>query len=161
MGQRKFIFTRVLLLFANKWCHITLQLYSHNHNDINHSSNTYTNKYKAHIQMVSVVSDTNSLLIRGFGPWQHEERDTILKRLCKPYYADSIPRAAHLVMFKILVGRGPKNPTPSFNGQNPTLSSMVQSQMTSFFQTLKFSGPSLLGMTSSTLQPHFQYGGLL
>ena len=31
-------------------------------------------------------------------------------------------RVAHLVMSKISVGRDPKNPTTSFNGQNPTLS---------------------------------------
>ena len=30
-------------------------------------------------------------------------------------------RAEHLVTFKISVGRDPKNPTTSFNGQNPTL----------------------------------------
>ena len=28
-------------------------------------------------------------------------------------------RAAHLVIFKISVGRDPKNPTTPFNGQNP------------------------------------------
>ena len=28
------------------------------------------------------------LLISDFGPWRHEERDTILKSLCWPYYAD-------------------------------------------------------------------------
>ena len=41
-------------------------------------------------------------------------------------------RAAHLVMSKISVGRNPKNPTTSFNNQNPTLPLMVQSQLTSF-----------------------------
>ena len=28
------------------------------------------------------------LLVSGFGPWRHKERHTILKSLCKPYYAD-------------------------------------------------------------------------
>ena len=37
---------------------------------------------------------------------------------------------------------------------------MFQSQLT-LFKILKFSGPSLPGMTSSTLQPHFLSGGLL
>ena len=61
------------------------------------------------------------------------------------YYADPPHQcAAHLVMFKISVGRDPKNPTTSFNGQNstaeyPTLTSMVQSQLTSF-HILQFSG---------------------
>ena len=57
----------------------------------------------------SVVSDTNGLLIPGFGPWRHEERDTILKGLCQPYYANPTQCAVHLVMFKISVGRDPKN----------------------------------------------------
>ena len=42
------------------------------------------------------------------------------------------PRAAHLVMFKNSVSRDPKNPTTSFNGQNSTPASMVQSQLTLF-----------------------------
>ena len=41
-------------------------------------------------------------------------------------------RPAHLVMFKISVSRDRKNPTTSFNGQNPTLPSKVQFQLTSF-----------------------------
>ena len=65
-------------------------------------------------------------LIPDFGPWRHEEGDTILTMLTPPQ------RAAHLLMFKISVGRDPKIPTTSFNGQNPTLASMVQSQLTSF-----------------------------
>ena len=39
---------------------------------------------------------------------------------------------AHLVMFKISVGRDLKNPTISFHGQNPTPASMVQSQLIQF-----------------------------
>ena len=50
------------------------------------------------------------LLISGFGPWRHEEIDTILKMLTPPQ------RAVHLVMSKISVGRDPKNQTTSFNG---------------------------------------------
>ena len=41
-------------------------------------------------------------------------------------------RAAHLVMFKISIGRDPKNPTTSFNGRNPTLPSTVKIQLMSF-----------------------------
>ena len=102
------------------------------------------------------------LLISDFSPWQHEERDTLLSMLTPPQHV------VHLVMFKISVGRDPKNSTASFNGQNPTLVStakdptltpMVQSQLT-LLQILKFSGPSLPGMTSSILQPHFLSGGL-
>ena len=65
------------------------------------------------------------------------------------YNVDPSPqRAVHLVMFKISVGRDPKIPTTSFNGQNPTaeyttLALMVQSQLT-FFQN-----PQILGTISS------------
>ena len=79
------------------------------------------------------------LSISEFGPWRHEERDTILTMLTPT------KRAAHLVMFKISVGRDPKNPTTSFNGQNPTLTSMVQSQLTSFHN------PQILRTISSRL----------
>ena len=43
------------------------------------------------IPAASVVSDSNGLLISDYGSWRHKERDTILKSLCKPYYADSTP----------------------------------------------------------------------
>ena len=106
------------------------------------------------IQADSVVSGTNGLLIPGFGPWWHKERDTILTMVT------ALQRVVHLVMSKIFVGRDPKNPTTSFNGQNPTLASMVQSQLI-LFKILKFSGPSPPGMTSSPLQPISCLGGLL
>ena len=31
------------------------------------------------------------LLIPDFGSWRHEERDTNIKSLCQPYYADPTP----------------------------------------------------------------------
>ena len=120
------------------------------------------------IQADSVVSDTNRFINfwlrffdtgRGTQLWKFYANHTMLYPLCW--------RAAHLVMFKISVGRDPKNPTTSFNGRKvssrPQWSnlnfsvSMVQFQLT-LFKILKF---SLLGMTSSTLQPHFLSGGLL
>ena len=69
----------------------------------------------------------------------------------------------------ISAGRGPKNLTTSSTVEN---TSMAETQLLClhgsmstpnwlFFKILKFSGPSLLGMTSSTLQPHFLSGGLL
>ena len=69
-------------------------------------------------------------------------------------------RAAHLVMFNISVPRDPKKTTTSFNGQNPTLC-LNGPISTDTFQNPQFSGPSLSGMTSSTLQPHFLSEGLL
>ena len=60
----------------------------------------------------SVVSDTNGLFIfwlRPTGTWGERHNS---------YYANHPQRAAHLVVFKISVGRDPKNPTTSFNDQN-------------------------------------------
>ena len=63
-------------------------------------------------------------------------------------------------MFKISASSDPKtqlhasvaeNSTTTFNGR-PELS---------IFKILKYSEPSLLGVTSSTLQPQFLSGGLL
>ena len=102
----------------------------------------YKYKYKTQKRADSVVSDTNGLLISWL---RHEERDTILTMLTPS------PRAAHLVVFKISVGRDPKIPTLRLNGPISTLNWL-------FFKNLKFSGPSLPGMTSSPLQPHFLSG---
>ena len=88
------------------------------------------------------------------------------------YNVNNPQRAAHLVMFKISVGRDPKNSTTSFNGRNSTLCPMAENLTLClhgpistlnwlFFKILKFSGPSNLGMTSSTLQLHFLSGSLL
>ena len=77
--------------------------------------------------------------------------------------------AVHLVVFKISVGRDPKNPTTSSvvkiqlstQWQSTQLSaSMVQCQLPNrlFFKNLKFSEPSIPGITSSTLHPHFLSG---
>ena len=71
---------------------------------------TYYIHISKHIQADSVASDTNGILISDFGPLWHEERDTILNMLTPSQ------RTAHLVMFKISVGRDPKNSTTSFNG---------------------------------------------
>ena len=54
----------------------------------------------------------------------HEERDTILTILTIP------KNAVHLVMFKITVGRDPKNPTTCLNGRE--LNSMPQWQKLDF-----------------------------
>ena len=52
----------------------------------------------------------------------------------------------------ISAGRDPKNPTATFNSWP---------QLTAFFKIFKFSEPSLLDMSSSTLHPRFLSGGLL
>ena len=77
--------------------------------------------------------------------------------------------AAHLVMLNVSVGRDPKNLTTAateenltlcLNGRNLTvcLHGPVSTLNRLFFKILKFSGPSLPGMTSSTLQPYFLSG---
>ena len=67
------------------------------------------------------------LLIPGFGSSTRDERDTSLIMLT--ILSDATPCAVHLVMFKIPVGRDPKNPTTSFNGPSPTLASMAETQL--------------------------------
>ena len=89
------------------------------------------------------------------------------------FYANHPQRAAHLVIFKISVGRDPINLITSSTAQIqvsthwPKLKFSlppwfnVNSQLTHFSKIFKFSGPSLPVMTSSTLQVHFLSGGLL
>ena len=89
------------------------------------------------------------------------------------YYADHTiwphKRAVHPVMFKTSVGKDPKNSTlrlngritnSRLNGRNSTvcLRGLMSAFNWLFFKNLKFSGPSLPGMTSSTLHPHFLSG---
>ena len=48
--------------------------------EVNTTVLQYIHQYKT--QTDSVVPGTNGLLISDFGPWRHEERDTILKSFC-------------------------------------------------------------------------------
>ena len=86
--------------------------------------------------------------------------------------SDHPQRAAYLVMFKISIHlprsrseklncrRNGRNSTLCLNGRNSTLSPWSNLNWL-FFKILKFSGPSLPGMTSSILQPYFLSGCLL
>ena len=107
-------------------------------------------------------SGTNGLLTSDFSSSTRGERHN-------SYCANPAQRAVHLVMFKISVGRDPKIPTTCANGQNSTLclngrnSNLCLHGLMStfnwlFFKNLKFSGPCLPSMMSSTLQPHFLSG---
>ena len=129
----------------------------YNHDYLNNNSTytySYTVKYKYrwtlsfHVRMVLLTSD--------FGSWQHKERDTILTILTPSQYL------AHLVMSKISAGRDLQNSNYIFNSPNSTvcLHGPISTLNWLFFKILKFSGPSLPGMTSSTLLPHFLSGGL-
>ena len=130
------------------------------YNHINHNCKT---------QARLCCSGTNGLLISDFSSSTRGERHN-------SYYADHTiwphQRAAHLVIFKISVGRDRKktqlhlqrpksNSRP--NGRNSTLChhGPISTLNWLFFKILKFSGPSLPGMTLSTLQPHFLSGDLL
>ena len=134
-------------------------LYSHNQNDINHSCNTI------HIQMQadSIVSDTNGFI----NSWLRSMATR--REWYNSYYANPIPNGRCILWCLRSLSVEIWKPNYIFNGPNSTLASMVETQLSFsmiqsqllFFKILKFSGPSLPGMTSSTLQPHFLSGGLL
>ena len=100
---------------------------------------------------------------------RHEERDTIFTMLT--ILSDPHQRAVLLAMFKISVGRDPKNSTLLRNDRE--LNSLCPNgreinclpAWSTFnchvFKILQKSAPTLLDMTSSTLQPHFLSGGVL
>ena len=117
-------------IFAIKWIIRTKDTSVVYRDEISHNSNTKHIQIQTQIQFrrTLLFQVRTHLLIPGFGPWRHEERDTILIMLTPPQHA------AHLVMFKITVGRDPKNPTTSFNGKDPTPS---------------FQNPQILGTFSS------------
>ena len=77
---------------------------------------------------------------------------------------DVIHTPAPFPVWRFIMTRGERHNSYSANHpQRATTSSTAQIQLStdSFFQILKFSWPSLLGMTSSSLQLHFLSRGLL
>ena len=94
------------------------------------------------IQADSVFSGTNGFINFLTSVHGDKRRETqFLKVYVNHMMLNPPQRTVPFVMFKISVIRDPKNPTPSFNGQNPTLvstaedpnlASLVQSQLTSF-----------------------------
>ena len=77
---------------------------------------------------------------------RHNSEKSFVILLCKPHPQSS----AHLVVFKISIYLGrlrSEKRNSSTQWPNPQLSTWL------FFKILKFSGPSLPSMTSSTLQP--------
>ena len=54
-----------------------------------------------------------------------------------------------------------ENPTSLLQRSNTKLHHSTEESQLTLFKIFKFSEPSLLGMTSSTLQPYFLSGGLL
>ena len=123
----------------------------HIHEEFNNNSNTNTG-------CDSIVSDTNefinfwlqSLATRGARHKSKKPLITILR--CPNTHAHARRILWCLRSQFISGGRDPKKSVFSFNGRTSTYR---------LFKILKFSGPYLLGMKSSTLQPHFLYGALL
>ena len=141
----------------------------------------YVNKYKykcntnadsvVQVRMVSLTSDFSS------STWGERHNS---------YYADLtmlIPLTTFME-FKISFGRDPKNPTTSSTAQSqlqlngrelnflpiwsdfnflipcsdPNFSTQRSDLNWTFFKIFQILSPSLLGMTSSTIQPHFLSG---
>ena len=128
----------------------------HNHYDLN--NNRYLWKHTIHkCRLTLVVSDTNCLLISDFSSWWQEERDTILKSLWPTILCWRVE-----CLRSLSVGIR-KTQLHASMAEIQLSAYMVQSQLLNwlFFKILKFSGSSLLGMTSTTLQSHFLSGGLL
>ena len=121
--------------------------------------NPYANAGYRRVQMQvdSIISDTNGLLISWIQFIDTRRETQFSKNLCWPH-----KRAADFVMFKISVCRVPKNTSTSSTAQiqlSTQISASISTLNCLFFKILKFSGLSLPGMTSSTLQP-ISYSGV-
>ena len=122
-----------------------------------------TTVIQIHIQIQATLSFQiqTGLLISGFGQCRHEERETqFLKAYANHNMLTPPQRAAHLVMFKIslhLCRSRSENSTARLNGRKPNC---LFNGLIPRTHLVKFS-PSLIGMMSFTLQPHFQSGVLL
>ena len=75
------------------------------------------------------------------------------------YYA--VPTPKYLVVFKIFVSRDMQNLTTCLNGRKPNSVFQWSNLNWRLFQILRFSEPSLPGMTSSQLQLYFLSGGFI
>ena len=104
------------------------------------------------------------LLIPGFSPRWHEKRETILRNymLTIPYWPQPNTRCILWCLRSQFItgGRDLKNSTACLNGRKPNYIFQRSKSNWRLFKILKFSGPSLLGMTSSTFQPNFLSGSL-
>ena len=107
----------------------------------------------------SVVSVTNGLLISDFGSSTRREGHN-------SFYANHPQRLAHLVMFKMSVGRDPKNPTTSSMAQIQLHASMVENSTLCLNGTISIQNPQILGTISSKhdvihTPAHFLSGGFM
>ena len=148
---------------------LVLYTHNHNHNDINQMAHIHNILKYSQIQNTGGprhCSGTNAFINFLTSVLQHEERDTILTILT--ILSDPTNTLCILWCLRSLLVEIWKtqlhlqNPTLNFqlNGSNSTFACMVQCQLSTdvFFQNPQILSPSLLGMTSSTLQPHFLSG---
>ena len=148
-------------------------LYSHNHNDIDPTVHIHAQmqttqfKYRCRRKQAdSVVQVRTVLLTSDFGSLTWGERHN-------SYSANHPQRVAHLVVFKISVGRDPKILTFAITVENSILFAPMAENSTFclhgvmstfnslFFKILKFSGPSLLGHNVIHTPAPFPVWGLL
>ena len=116
-------------------------MYSHNHNDIN-SNTQYADRLCCSGTNGLLTSWLQSIVTRG--------------KRHNSYYADRTIWPHQQRILRCLWSLSveiQKNSTLRLYGPPSILNWF-------FFKILKFSGPSLSGMTSSTLLPHFLFGGL-
>ena len=133
----------------------------------------YTNKNAGENRRDSVVSDTNRFINFWLRLFDTRRETQFLKVFANHTMLTPPQLVAHLVMFKISIHlcrsthekRNSRCNGGKFNSmlQWQKLSSLPPSSNLNwlFFKIAKLSGPSLPGITSSTLQPHFLSRGLL
>ena len=104
---------------------------------------------------------------------RHEERETQFLKFFVNHTMLTIPNVRRILWcLRSLSVEIWKTPTTSSTAEIQLYASMAETQLSAtmvqsqllnwlFFKIFKFSGPSLPGMTSSTLQLHFLSGGLL
>ena len=104
------------------------------------------------IQADSFVSDTNGFI--NFLLWSMATRGVRHNHTMLSH-----PNARRILSSQFISGgRDPKNSNARLNSRK--INCTVNNRILNFclFKILRFSGPSLLGVTSSTLQPHFRSG---
>ena len=121
------------------------------HKDINNNSNTNTYSKTGGLFRFG-YEQVNLFLASVLG---HTRGETDFLKAYANHTMLTPLHAWHILWFLrsqfITAGRDPKNSTALLNARKLNYS----------FKILKFSDPSLLGMTSSRLQPHFRSRGLL
>ena len=119
------------------------------------------------IQAVSVVSDTDAFINFWLLFFDIRRETQFLKVFRNHTMLTPTPNVRPILWCLrsqfISAGRDLKNSTLRLNGRIPNsrLLGPISTLNWLFFKILKFSGPSLPSMVSSTHQPHFLPGGLL